>query len=506
MNTSRIGHGITVQDLVENPEFGITVLAGEGGLRRKILWAHVNELENPWKWLDGGELLLITGVGLPEGAAAQAHYVRQLANANAVGLGLGPRGAERDPELFRTAGELDLPVLHIPYSTRFVAISRLIANANHESARRRLVTHVSIFETLRLRHGQRSPTGELFAELSRLTGYRFGVVSPSGHPVFPDLPLDERLAAVELPPGDVDHAFTPGGYVLRVPVGGRMAGFLIALEEPHREHAGLSAVQHVGTITALEIADVYRLREHRRRTGAEALSRLISQPASVEETRAMLRQADLPTDQRLILSRWHAPHQDAIDEELHHRLADSEIDHAMLRVDLDILLLLAEHFDSYERLADDLKAIVGVSSPIGETLDLAIAGHEAAWALARCDAVGGERVVRFGSSDHGSYFLPTDPYLLRELVARVLGPLELYDEQHGSDLVFSLETYFQSQRKLAVSAQQLFVHKHTLAYRLKRIAEITGRDLDDLQDVTELWLALKARTIVRENSTGRRVA
>jgi PucR family transcriptional regulator, purine catabolism regulatory protein len=499
MNVQRADHGISVRDLVDAPELGITVLAGERGLSRKIQWAHVNELEHPWKWLDGGELLLTAGLGLPRTPSAQADYVRQLAHANAAGLGLGPRGAVRHRELFETADELDLPVLQIPFSTRFVAISRLVANANHDSARRRLVTHVSIFETLRLRDGRRLPPRELFMELGRLTGYRFGVVSPSGHAVFHDFPLDEDLMEVQLPPEDVDHAFTQGGYVLRVPVGGRMAGFLIAVPDHKREPAGLSAVQHVGTITALEIADIYRLREHQRRTGAEALSRLMTTRSNPDEARSMLQEAGLPVDQQLIFSRWRAPANQAIDEELHHRLADNAIEHAMLRVDTDIVALLPDAADQYATLAEDLKAVVGLSAPLGESVDLGLAGYEAAWALARTDAVQGQRLVRFGSSDYGSYFLPTDPQVLRQLVHHVLGDLETYDEVHNSELLTSLATYFRNHRKLSVSAQELFVHKHTLAYRLKRIEEITHRDLEDMQDTSELWLAIRARAIVRES-------
>ncbi len=61
----------------------------------------------------------------------------------------------------------------------------------------------------------------------------------------------------------------------------------------------------------------------------------------------------------------------------------------------------------------------------------------------------------------------------------LLGPLEQHDVRRGSDLVSTLEAYLQLGGALAQAAERLNIHRNTLSYRLGRIAELTGRDLND---------------------------
>jgi len=45
------------------------------------------------------------------------------------------------------------------------------------------------------------------------------------------------------------------------------------------------------------------------------------------------------------------------------------------------------------------------------------------------------------------------------------------------------------------AAQRLFCHRHTLRYRIRRIEELTGRDLGNARDRIEFWLALRGKEI-----------
>ena len=47
----------------------------------------------------------------------------------------------------------------------------------------------------------------------------------------------------------------------------------------------------------------------------------------------------------------------------------------------------------------------------------------------------------------------------------------------------------------AGSAAELFVHRHTLRYRMRKVEELTGRDLSSSFDRMEFWLALRAREL-----------
>ncbi|MEV4328472.1 helix-turn-helix domain-containing protein, partial [Microbispora rosea] len=57
-------------------------------------------------------------------------------------------------------------------------------------------------------------------------------------------------------------------------------------------------------------------------------------------------------------------------------------------------------------------------------------------------------------------------------------------------LVESLRAYLASNGHWDAAAQRLGVHRHTLRYRMKRVSELLGRDLDDPAVRAELWIAL----------------
>ena len=87
----------------------------------------------------------------------------------------------------------------------------------------------------------------------------------------------------------------------------------------------------------------------------------------------------------------------------------------------------------------------------------------------------------------------------------MLGKLQDYDEQNSSDLVKSLSCFLEANGHWGDAAEKLYVHRHTLRYRMKRVEEITGRDLDQSQDRMEFWLALKAKELIDQAKTGKTV-
>ena len=49
-----------------------------------------------------------------------------------------------------------------------------------------------------------------------------------------------------------------------------------------------------------------------------------------------------------------------------------------------------------------------------------------------------------------------------------------YDQKHNTDFVQTLQTFFEANLELRETARRLFIHRHTLSYRLKRIEQICG--------------------------------
>ncbi|MEV3985292.1 PucR family transcriptional regulator [Nonomuraea sp. NPDC049758] len=138
-----------------------------------------------------------------------------------------------------------------------------------------------------------------------------------------------------------------------------------------------------------------------------------------------------------------------------------------------------------EKAAREVEGPVGLSSPcrydgLRDALD------QARRALAHSD--GG--VTRFADLAGQGLLALLDADTLRAFSGALLAPLTAYGSR--ADLVESLRAYLDSNGHWDAAAQRLGVHRHTLRYRMRRVAELLGRDLDDPGVRAELWLALEA--------------
>jgi PucR family transcriptional regulator, purine catabolism regulatory protein len=78
----------------------------------------------------------------------------------------------------------------------------------------------------------------------------------------------------------------------------------------------------------------------------------------------------------------------------------------------------------------------------------------------------------------------------------VLGPIEAGDEEYGGELLRSLEAFIEQNGQWERAAREVYCHRHTLRYRMRKVEELTGRDLSRAHDRIEFWLALRARELV----------
>jgi len=101
--------------------------------------------------------------------------------------------------------------------------------------------------------------------------------------------------------------------------------------------------------------------------------------------------------------------------------------------------------------------------------------------------------------DLGSYQLLLslqDTDTLRLFCDSLLGPIESGEGHYGGELMRSLEAFIECNGQWESAARRLYCHRHTLRYRVRKIEELTGRDLSLARDRIEFWLALRGREIV----------
>ncbi|HEX2282370.1 MAG TPA: helix-turn-helix domain-containing protein [Thermomicrobiales bacterium] len=88
---------------------------------------------------------------------------------------------------------------------------------------------------------------------------------------------------------------------------------------------------------------------------------------------------------------------------------------------------------------------------------------------------------------------------LSDLYAQSLGALLTYDRENNADLVSTLDAFFAANGSPKEASERLGVHRNTVLYRLDRIRDITGYDLDDAGLRMRLQLALHIHLALGES-------
>jgi DNA-binding PucR family transcriptional regulator len=90
----------------------------------------------------------------------------------------------------------------------------------------------------------------------------------------------------------------------------------------------------------------------------------------------------------------------------------------------------------------------------------------------------------------------THPDEVRSFFEGTVGPIVRYDEHYGTDLVATLESYLEHNCNMNATAAAVYAHRHTIAYRLERVRELTGLDPSHGEHRERLGLGLKAYRIL----------
>lgn len=490
---------LRVADIVNNPAMRTRVLAGKGGLGRQVDLAHATEVEKPWEWISAGELLLTLGRNFPDSAADQMDFVRNLAAAGIVGLDLaeGWLAPPLTTEAATLAESLDFPIIETAYEVPFAMISRAVAEATSRSSQVSLI--LQMYECYRKSSLAHRSEEQSLLDLGVHLGFDLTIINARESQVL--LPVRHQL-----PPALMRriHAMVesePLPAVRRIECDAR--GYLVVpiAEEPlavvakaDTDQVDLMVMHHLAALAAL-IAERYRAQiESWATSGGRLFSQLLEGVVDGELARERLGAFGLGTGP------WHVICPRGLQSDdlrsVHGAFMRNEIPAiATLRAEGIVILSLASQEWPDWLLIDVLgpDAYSGVSSPVHTLSRLADGAREATWARegARSE---GQRLAAYGVDE--TLFMPRTVAGAEAAVASVLGPLIEYDQEHGSELVHSLRVYFDANRSWQAASKVLGVHRQTLVYRMQRVSELTDRNLADVDDISELHLALKAKDLL----------
>ncbi|HEY1521188.1 MAG TPA: PucR family transcriptional regulator ligand-binding domain-containing protein [Solirubrobacteraceae bacterium] len=541
---------LTVGDLLR--DLDVRLLAGERGLHLPVRWVHISELLDPTPWLSGGELLLTTGMQLDTPAQAR-EFAARLADHHLAGLGFGTgfKHAAVPETLLEVAAEREFPVFEVPYEVPFIAVTEAaftqLVNEQYAALRRALAAQERLERIVLSERG----LDALVGALATLIGAAVVVFDGRGEP------LQQHAFRRAIEPETLDalrsevrerarrreaRAFMPsladGDQGLALPVaadgaprpGGGGPGrapeaWLVAVKDsgPLSDFDRLTLHQAV-TIVALELLRARVAGDTERRLAGDVLDAIVRGELSGPDVGRRLGPFGLSEQvAAIVLKRsgdgrggpgtsaeaalWAALREESTPAlvasvgSLACALVPGEAD--------DELFALGDRVAAAAslELREEIRLGIGRAVPV---LDARRSFHEARCALealalgATSNGNGsaaasgdGPRVATY--KDLGSFQLLLslqDDEALRLFCDSILGPIEASEGSYGGELMRSLEAFIEENGQWERAARRLYCHRHTLRYRIRRVEELTGRDLGTARDRIEFWLALRGRQLV----------
>jgi len=514
---------LTIRDILAVPGLALRLVAGEPSVDRPVRWVHSSELEDPTPWLKGGEILLTTGAGIGTTPAKQRAYVKRLAAAGLAGLGLGLGfGHERVPKALVTAAEeAGFPLFEVPYPVPFIAITeavftRLLSEQYDMLQRAVDAEHVltrSVMEGGGV-HGiaaSLARVGGGWALLLDLHGVALAA-APDEAEARATRIWDEVRASRPDGTGFSLTLVDGGDHVWVQPVGaqGRVEAFLAVGKRDAPTQIDRIVAGHALSLFAIELAKARAVAEAERRLQGDFFDALTSGALAGSELARGLARFGFAKDERLVVVDLEGLEPDALAYAAEDHLSRGGRGYLISRAEHGVHVLLGD--DPEPDVGELRKAIAeraGGEAQIrlgaGSAVPAAEAGRslrEARYALQVCRLEGWDAA---GFEDLGTYRLllsMTDPDALRAFADSMLAPLDTYDRDHRGELQASLRAFLQHNARWETAAGELYVHRHTLRYRMRKVEELTGRDLSSSFDRMEFWLALRARELLAAQDPG----
>ncbi|HZO60228.1 MAG TPA: PucR family transcriptional regulator ligand-binding domain-containing protein [Solirubrobacterales bacterium] len=514
---------LTVQGIID--ELGLELTAGKEAAESPIRWVHISELLDPTPWMSGGELLLTTGIQLHE-EEEQRSFVRMLVDHHLAGLGFGT-GIEHEhipPAVVEEAERLGFPLFEVPYEMPFIAITEKafarLVNDQYEVLQRGIAVHRRLEQLVLEQRGLQEVTRALSAAIGgtvvmldwqgeQMASANFRRKLDPGTLDAIRLETAQRNAAgrpVSFEPSHDDVA----GRALALPVSAEPQGGPRAWIVAIRDTGGLGEferliLQQAVTIVALELMRRRVVRDTERRLAGDILAEVIAGELDENELRGRLRPFGVGARAAVIVFALPDPEaaeaalEAALVEEGTPALVASREGLLCAVVDGsggDQLELAAKAREALAREHDTVRAAASRPAPVEQ---LKRAFFEARYALDATKLLDGRAPDVSSWRDLGALqFLLSvqEDEALRLFRESVLGPIENGEGDYGGELLRSLEAFVEHNGQWERAARELFCHRHTLRYRIRRVEQLTGRDLSSARDRIEFWLALKARELV----------
>lgn len=533
---------LSVRELVKDAGFDLRLLTGDVGLERVVKGIHLSDYDDPTPWMASGSVLITTGAPFAGSPSAAVRYLDTIVSKDtvALGVGVGQHGHLEHicPEMAARARELRIPIFEIPESVPFRAMFAYVYHALASSDMHRLRRALSVQGQLLDLLVEDKGIGEVLAWLSGilemsvlLFDARGELVASAGTEGLQDGEARDiwRIyeEADDLGPLNVLEAADGRFHIREIRIHGSVERVLAAVvhHPPTSEFAeiALSFVQRLISLDLLRESEQIALRHRMRALLLDDLL-LRSEVDHVLRERLSDQGVDLGRPWRICVFSGldGAPgNGDKADEKEAYELkarVSAMVETflrkhrlqviSMVKSDVVVTLCVFDGMDAgaVHSLLVDLRKHLGeqVASPnmsIGvSATSRGDAGPAAAYrqaAEAARTAANGARssdgVVLFDEAGRGLGLLAGQSEdALAALTERLITPLVEHDRIHLTSLLRTVRLFIESRLSAHDTAATLGIHRNTLGKRLSRVEGLLHIDLARMEDVLELYVALRA--------------
>jgi PucR family transcriptional regulator, purine catabolism regulatory protein len=524
----------TVADVLALPVIrqGVaTVVAGAAGLDRPVRWVHVAEIADIAPLLRGGELVLTTGIALPDDPGALTRYVDELADAGVVGVvvELIRHWSHALPPALVTAAERQaLPLVTLSRETRFVAVTEAVVGLIVDAQVAELRAAERVHETFTALTVAGAEPAEVLREVARASEVPV-VLETLGHDVLAydaagadptELVADwAARSRTVTTTARTSYDADAGWLVTVVGARGNDWGRLVLVTPTEPAHRLVVIAERAASALAvhrLVARDRESLERHAHRT---LLTELLSSPTTPADLTARAGALGVPLQRRRLLGVSVRPSAVASSPAMATQAVLRDLAEAAalaarrVRVaalvgvvdDISVRALLsltpqADEASVVRRLAEEIHQIAAITPPVvvavGTTVaavtdarrSLVEAAHVAKAALRSPNTRPYHRLddVRL----RGLLHLLADDDRMTAFAERELGPLLARDAAHASRLIEALRHFCEHGGNKSAAAAAAHMSRTAYYQQLARIEQVLNVSLDDPESVLSLHVAL----------------
>ena len=534
---------INISDVLKMEEWKeCRLVAGNKGVDREILYIDAMEVPDIIPWIKKNELMITTGYAMNRDEGVLLDIIKAMAKAGSSGIALKTKFfGEITQKIKDLANELQVPVIEVPRDMAFINLAnplmKKVVNAQNQKLEFNKAMNEKFLEI--------QIEGGGFQEICAVLGEMLGcVILVADHRqmlvgcyaegegaerwlaknAYEDTTIQKQLKEYVEKSKDEIVAASAGEWEIRamgIYVKNKCNGFLYAVGLKGKfDEMSEIALRQAGVYLALEFSKKGLVEQTEYYQDNNFFFDLISGNIQTEEDAVkrarglkwpsfsyILVVGDIDEFEKVIRNKTEAEvnifkdeimqiHKDVLRRHRQCFFVGNKSDsfHCLFTKDIEKSEILKCMKEIQRQIYKNYGAwiTIGVSTEIFSYHDFIMAYKKARTAI----TIGkkrGKREICFIEDLRleEAFFEMAKMDIFREFVDETLLELKMHDEKYGTPFLETLKTLAEHHGARKETAETLFLHRNTLAYRIRRIEQLTGADLNDPDVLFQVNLVMK---------------